>query len=566
MKNIEFNYKVLQDKLENIINHTYSVLKENNYSELIESLKTELLNQSQQKKLKVAFVGQYNAGKSTIISALTNNRDIVIDSNVATDFTTEYDWKNIKIIDTPGILAGKIEQHDEKTINALKEADLIVYVLTSQLFDDLIFENFIDLAYNQQLKDKMIVAINKMSMENGDFDELKKNYSDSIDIIFNERGYQFDFEVIFLDAADYIEGLEEEEEDFIEMSNFDDFISELDKFVNTKGLIKKTYDTPIRLLRSGISNIAFEESDPSFSLLLKKYESRLRKHKIDLERDVDFILDKLKDQILTKGYSISSCIDEMNQEEFDKEEADFNKLIESGSNETLMKIERVISERNNELSQEIDDISVDTDVKLYVESLEGQNNEHHKIHSGYDSSSLNKKLGLIKQAQGLAGKMTEYTGVSKVSGFLAKAKDASGSQAHNVVKSIGNTIGYKFKPWQAVKIAQKAGNIAKFAGPVLSVISVGMEVHGAVKEERELKKVVASKNQMNSSFSEISSEIVSEIRNKFNEFVKENVNSKILDFENQKIEIIKANERSSAFSDQIAKLDAEYVDFIELIN
>lgn len=175
--------------------------------------------------LKVAFVGQYSSGKSTIISALTGNKDIKIDANVATDTVSEYKWHNIVLMDTPGILAGKVERHDEATKNALKECDLIVYVITSQLFDDIIFENFINLAFEQHLKDKMVIAINKMSMEAGEFEELVSNYKQSLITIFSERGYAFNFETIFIDAADYIEGKEDGDEEFIQLSNFSTFIS-----------------------------------------------------------------------------------------------------------------------------------------------------------------------------------------------------------------------------------------------------------------------------------------------------------------------------------------------------
>lgn len=326
------------------------------------------------------------------------------------------------------------------------------------------------------------------------------------------------------------------------------------------------FDTPIRLLRSTLSNIVFDETDPNFSFLLKKYEVRLKKYKSELRKDVDFILDDLKNKILSKGYGISSLINEINQEEFGERENEFNNLIESESNDTLMRIETVIAEKNRELSQEFENINLDADVTFYLDTLNIKENERHKIETAYDSSSLNKKLSLIKQTQRMAGKMTEYTGVSKATGFLAKAKDASGSQAHNMVKSLGSSIGYKFKPWEAVKIAQKAGNIAKFAGPALSFIAVGYEINEALKEEKEIKKIAASKNQMNSNFLEISSELVLQIRNKFNEFISENIDMQIDDFEKQKFEIIKANEQNSKFSNHLNILDAEYVDFIELIN
>ena len=53
--------------------------------------------------LRVAFIGQYSAGKSTIISALTGNRNISIGADITTDKATPYSWNGIEIMDTPGI-------------------------------------------------------------------------------------------------------------------------------------------------------------------------------------------------------------------------------------------------------------------------------------------------------------------------------------------------------------------------------------------------------------------------------------------------------------------------------
>lgn len=94
-------------------------------NDLAQKMDAELQEVSERKDLRLAFVGQYSSGKSTIISALTGNKDILIDANIATDKTTEYRWNNIILMDTPGILAGKVEKHDEITKAALKECDLI---------------------------------------------------------------------------------------------------------------------------------------------------------------------------------------------------------------------------------------------------------------------------------------------------------------------------------------------------------------------------------------------------------------------------------------------------------
>lgn len=216
----QFNYAVYQERLSRLEAKTRALLKETNNTELTRKMDLELAGLQDRKELRLAFVGQYSSGKSTIISALTGRKDIKIDANVATDSVSEYKWNNIVLMDTPGILAGKVESHDESTKAALKECDLIFYVLTSQLFDDVLFNNFIDLAYNQHFADKMFIVVNKMGMESGEFDQLVDNYTISLEKIFSERGYELkNFPIAFIDAADYMDGLDENDNEFVKLSN-----------------------------------------------------------------------------------------------------------------------------------------------------------------------------------------------------------------------------------------------------------------------------------------------------------------------------------------------------------
>lgn len=561
----ELKYKTLSKKLDRLVEKTFSLLSQFDKSDIASNLKTKLQENKERTELKVAFVGQYNAGKSTIISALTNNKDIEIDANVATDKSSDYTWNNIKITDTPGILAGKVEQHDITTKEALSNADLIVYVLTSQLFDDVIFENFIDLAFNQKLKDKMLIAVNKMSMEKGDFEILRKNYSESIKTVFKERNYKFDFDIVFMDAFDYIEGIDEDEEDLLEISNFNQFIDTLNSFIQQKGIIQKAFDTPIRIIQEELSQIALNETDPNFGLILKKYENRLLKHKKELIREVGYLYNNLKDKILTEGYLISSSLDQTKQEEFDSKQENFNKLLESESSETMKNIEIIVAQKNEELAEELKTINNDSDVIVYTDNLNNKF-EKTKLDKKFESSSLNSKINLLDSLKGQAAKLSSFTGANKAAGVFAKSAEIAGSKGHTLVYDIGKTIGYKFKPWEAVNITKNVGNVAKFAGPAISVITAGMSIYGAVKEEKELKKVISSKNQMNNSFYEIANDIVSQIDKKFNKYVTDNVDNKLKEFTDKKIEIIEINESNSNFLNDIKELNEEYVDFIELVN
>jgi ribosome biogenesis GTPase A len=116
-----FNPAMIAEKFQKTCDKLSSLLKKGNHQELnslAENFAKELHKYQQDGILSVAFVGQYSAGKSTIISALTGKRDIKIDADIATDKTTNYDWNSIKLTDTPGLFTDR-QDHDEVTYKAI---------------------------------------------------------------------------------------------------------------------------------------------------------------------------------------------------------------------------------------------------------------------------------------------------------------------------------------------------------------------------------------------------------------------------------------------------------------
>ncbi|MBQ9630168.1 MAG: 50S ribosome-binding GTPase [Treponema sp.] len=114
---------VRKDELQEKLLAAISANNKDAASKLESGLKTQLAEE----KLKIAFVGQHNAGKSTIISALTGNRQIKISNNVETDAPADYAWEGVLLIDTPGLYAGKKEEHDALSLQKIKESDLLVF-------------------------------------------------------------------------------------------------------------------------------------------------------------------------------------------------------------------------------------------------------------------------------------------------------------------------------------------------------------------------------------------------------------------------------------------------------
>lgn len=557
--NTELKIKELDIKLKNLVHDTFEILEESNNTEIKFRIEQELQELENRTDLKVAFVGQYSSGKSTIISALTSNKNIKIDANVATDTVAEYKWHNIVLMDTPGILAGKVEKHDETTKTALKECDLIVYVITSQLFDDIIFNNFINLAYEQHLKDKMIIAINKMSMETGEFNDLVNNYRQSLNSIFTERGYDFDFEAIFIDAADYIEGKDDNDEEFIQLSNFSTFISSLNYFVQQKGIIKKQFDTPIRILKDGISDIALAAVDPELQLLIEQAEPKIKNAKKDIQRGVNLLIDDTVQEIKSLGHDLTNKMED-GEKKFKLAEDKFNNSVNKIVEKLDVKIQSLIEDEEKELMDTIDSFTSKSSFESYEKKLNDQLNNI-KIPS-------EQKLSVEKQKKilDLLGK-----GGNKLAAMTFKdaavtgLKNVSGSTMHQTVLNVGKFFGHKFKPWGAINTANKIGKIGKFLGPALSIGGIGLDIYLNHKEEKQRKELKEAKDRYFSSIIEFTEDIKKDRLNNLEDYIKNSFDARLSELNENKIELLKMQQSNSKFSEAIQKLDSEYVKFIEMI-
>ena len=556
------NYAKYQQRLEQLILKTKQLLAQTDNSDLAQKMDAELQEVSERKELRLAFVGQYSSGKSTIISALTGNKDILIDANIATDKTTEYRWNNITLMDTPGILAGKVEEHDERTKAALKECDLIFYVLTSQLFDDVIFNNFIDLAYNQHLADKMFIVVNKMNMEYGDYAQLVQNYTASLHNTFKERGYDFSaFPIAFIDANDYLEGVKDGDDEFIQVSNFEKFINDLNSFVSSKGLIKKQFDTPVRVLQSYAKDIAISEVDQNLAEFYRQFEQRLSISERELKRDVSNVLYSFETDAMTKVSALSSGIGSLGEAEWKVQQEELNRALQQSINTTSTKIEKVVEQNYADLLKEVEDFGHRDTLAKYISSIDAKlNSPNISIEERNNLNSQKRALDWLKSGATKIGDMAP--GVNGVFGGIS---NASGSQLHNIVLNVGHFFGKSFRPWEAVRWASNIAKVAKFGIPVVTAgIDIWMQLREEKKENERLQQIKESKNQFITGYQGELNKVKGQFEDYLNTVLK-NYRDKRNDVNKSKDEIIRASKRNESINKSINELEGEYVDFIEMI-
>ena len=526
-------------------------------------MNSELEEINERKDLRLAFVGQYSSGKSTIISALTGRKDIVIDANVATDVVSEYRWNNVVLMDTPGILAGKVESHDQRTKEARKECDLIFYVLTSQLFDDVVFNNFIDLAYNQHFADKMFLVVNKMGMEAGNFDNLVENYTSSLEKIFTERGYDInDFPIAFIDASDYIDGRAENDEEFVRLSNFEHFIDMLNSFVSAKGVIKKQFDTPVRILHSYLKNIEVSSIDETLADFYTQFVRKLSHSQTLLQRDVYQQLSYLNSAAMTEVMKLSSDIGQLDEAEWKTKQSHMDENLKALINDTSEKIECVVNQNFNDLMAEVEDFGSKDSLVQYERLLDEKiNSPKISIEEKRSLDTQKRCLEFLKKGGSAVGGMAP-----NVNSIFSGVSSASGSSLHGIVLNVGHFFGKSFKPWEAVRWASNIAKVAKFGIPV---VTAGIDIWMQIREDRqEDKRLAQIKDSKNIFITEYQSEI-NRIKSEFEKYlhsVLDNYSQKRNDVNKCMDELIEASKRNDRLSNDISCLETQYVDFINEID
>jgi small GTP-binding protein len=531
-----FDFAEKAEKLEALQQKAFRILKGNErYASVIDKIQADLAEKGKENKLRITFVGQYSSGKSTIISALTGNAHIKIDSDIATDRTTSYEWNSVLLIDTPGLYTHH-KEHDAITEAAIKQADIVVYCLTYSLFDNLLLNDFNKLAYERGYAGKMFLVVNKMDGEYGEYDELRSNYSVSLKKSLGESQFK-QFPISFVVA----QWQRESDPEVRAESHFDDFVQYLNDFIDRNGKMQKLL-SPANIFIDNIQQGIIENNDAEnkeFFQIIDRIERQFKRQERDGDSFFHSLVTGLHDSIVNYGYEFSNLRP--------KDQAEAEKAVQDIGH----KLAKLCEEKNSELAQKLDDIQEELNVALReISQSELVNNfyaQHTigKINVGVAGEARNNKemldnlFGKANKISGVVGaKAAELAGAASktaVEGLL-RSGQAAGSQLHTTVYSVGKFFGHNFRPWEAVNITKNIGNVAKgvstFAkilGPLLSVVSIGFEIADTIKEQQQAEAERKYRRDILSQFTAQADEVVKEFTSQFNSYKESEIHGKIKD-------------------------------------
>lgn len=468
-------------------------------------LKQELAKISDEQLIRMVFIGQYTAGKSSIISALTGDATIKIDSDIATDVAKDYNWSGgVLLTDTPGLYTENPE-HDQRTIEMIRRSDLLVYCITSDLFNQYTKTDFERWAFEINYSGKMFLVVNKMSKESGDYPALIENYSKTINRSLYPHSIA-EFPCAFVDAKDYRDGIHNNDADLIAFSHFEEFIAQLNHFVKQKGQLGKL-DAPIQIMKSSIDTMLEKnmssDQERAYACLLARVERKADQRRAQLNADIYNCIRRGLRPITDKGYELSRLI---GVQDVNFTEDDFKELVESSCETLNHELDHIIQDNLEGLNDDISQVMSSEVATFFFESVSGVVSGKSHL---FENRQAKVSRALFKAVNEVCSKITGKTlqlatkGSKASAGFLIKVSEASGSPLHSTIKLIGEKLGYKFKPWQAAKIAKNIGNVAKFAGPIVSTFSFIFSAKDTLDEATQAERIANEQVKYRQSFIEI---------------------------------------------------------------
>lgn len=443
--------------------------------------------------LRIALTGQYNAGKSTILRALTGRTDIAIGSDVTTQMATAYDWHGVELLDTPGVRAG-YPDHDDETHRALGGADLVVFVVTNELFEDSIGHHFRDLVFTRKRAASMMLVVNKTTADDGDI-EIKRSQLAAVTSPYTLD----DFRCVFTDALCALEAdtaaTEEDRTALQQLSNLEELYRALDTFVEDCGLHGRL-TAPLLAMRAiadqarGLLSVDSPPERATLELLHRK-ERLLLESRARLKTALQGVVVRAVRDLSLLGNDVAAHLSvDDTAESAERAHAAAFEAGRARAAEMGGEARKAIEEELAVLERELDSLgSSPLATQFRSGSWSPSSNalvqEHWRAPTSdvpvAGSEAWTARLDTVGRILKTVGTMATRSATGPaVTARAGSVAGARGSDVHVVVKGIGGFFGMKFKPWGAAKVARAIGNV----GRVLSALGAVLAVVSQIAEDR----------------------------------------------------------------------------------
>lgn len=496
-KNQERNQKNLQKLLDFIqTGEKYGIKVEESLKDKIRNAMKDVVGQ----KLKVALVGGFSEGKTSIAAAWIDRLDesMKIDHKESSDAVKIYDIDNeMELVDTPGLFgfkekitdSGKIERYKDITKKYVSEAHLILYALNPSN------------PIKESHKDDLNWLFRTLNLLSGTIFVISR-FDEEADIE-DEEDYNKRFKIkkenVQKRLNDLISLSEEEKEGLIIVAvaanpydlGVEHWLKHKEEFQKLSHIKTLQDATQKKIEENGGKLTIIEEAKKSvIQDVIYRQMPLAKQEQQGIKREMEYLnrmIEKRRKDLQNLNSEISQA--RINLKEFITRY--FSGLIAQVSGTSLETF-------NDFAMREIGDkgINIETRVQNEFErETQGIFNEMAKIETGF-----NADMNFFEKQAGTLGKI----GINFLnqSGFInATNIKLARDEIAAVGKFVGMDLALKFKPWGALKLA---GNLNKF----LPLIGLAIEIGDSVMKLKKEKELEETKEKMKSSFEEAKEQMI----------------------------------------------------------
>ena len=475
-----------------------------------------------ERPISLAFAGQYSAGKSTLLKALTGLEDIATGVGITTEETRTMDWNGVQVVDTPGIHTSLRPDHDTISYEAISQADLLVFVITNELFDSHLGDHFRKLAIDQEKGHETILVVNKMDRTaDGNTPEARDTITEGL----REPLAPFtpeDLRITFTAAQDALEAEQEEDDEIAAMlrdeGNMETLVLNLNNLISSKGLNAR-HTTLIYAVDQMMQEAMTLEptGDTDIDALMMVYNQNLRV--------MDETRSQLRDSTNNAILESMLLVNQTGAEYTEKVQPGVTREdLDRGAEEVDARIQSIWKDLDNRINQECSEV-----IPTMTSRLEELQDSHRfqstlgNLNARTSGPDISRILGMARDA---ARRLSEVSRIaarnsSAVASGATGLSQFSGSFAHGAVLNIGRFMGHSFRPWEAVKIARGIGAV----GTVLSIagiaISVILQTREDREEAREAQEALRARQELRAHFAEVAREVQDEAKGMVEGYIRE---------------------------------------------
>lgn len=356
-------------------------------------------------------------------------------------------------------------------------ADLVLFVITNELFNPRLAEHFRYIAEQDglNLKTKTAIIVNKIDRENNP-DEI------IVCEVKNVIGEDSDIPIWLCSASKYLDSQNAPEKlrnRFVKQSRMNELVHSIDSFIRNAGAMGRLA-TPLQIIegileQAELGLVDDEKIKKELELIrrqkriLSKLDARLIELSGSWKQKVYLVITQAAESTVTNisGATTEDDLDSYFISGMKSIEGDRDSIYDGFEAELMQAIEDAEQELSelgeSPLCKEIDRVNLDREKRANVEFNQTKPKE------GVFAAQMTKK------------------GMTPLKEGLKKAAD-NAKGMRDVVYNAGKKFGKKFRPWEAVKKGEKLAEFAGKVGKAVPFLAFALDLYINYHEEKDKEK------------------------------------------------------------------------------